>query len=192
MKSFYVAMLGTSLIVCGCRGPGLNNAEAGAANKIEIALGSGGQYAEVEYHIPPERVPQAVRDAMNRLHPGAAFDDAEKEIIAGTTYYELTRTVDGRAVEAMFHADGTLHSEELQVPRNRVPRVVRAAIDSRYPDGEVTSWEEIRDGNRELNEYHVKVERSGKHYKVILSAEGLVTRILREVPAEFEVPVSGR
>jgi len=162
--------------------------EASAAEKIEVQFDATGRRTEVEYHILPEAVPAEVRAAMDALHPGGAAIAAEREYDGSTLYWELTKEIEGREVEAMFHPDGRLHSEEVEVDPSSVPSGVRDALKRRI-DGQVAKWEEIRDEERQLVEYHAKTELDRKHYKVILDPGGAVRAVFREVPAEIEVPV---
>jgi len=157
-----------------------DNASAAASTKLEVQMNEKGRMQEIEYHIAPTQVPQAVRDAMDRLHPGGRFDDAEKEWNEGRLYYELSRKVKGMDVEAMFTPDGELHSEEIQVPMTSVPAPVRdAAMASLGTGARPDKWEEIRDGSRTIVEYHVKMSRGNDKFKVILSTEGMLLAIYR-------------
>ena len=166
--------------------------DARVAEKLEIQVDHAGNRTEVEYHILPDAVPEAVRKAMDELHPGGPFIGAEKEFENGVLYYELTREVDGFEVEAMFTPSGSLHSEEIAVAADTVPDVVKAGVSAAYPGGTVKVWEEIRGSKRELKEYHVKLTDGGLNYKVVVTLGGTVARAVREVPAEVEVPVPVR
>jgi Putative beta-lactamase-inhibitor-like, PepSY-like len=171
--------------------PRIDVPEARRAHKVEIQLDGDGSMLEVEYHVSPDQVPAAVREAMDSLPPGGAFTDAEREVHDGELLFELSRTVDGLEVEAMFFASGRLHSEELEVRADAVPAEVRSAVDQRFPDGIVDKYEEIRDGSRQLREYHVKVDVDGRRHKLILSTSGKVTGDYLELQAELEVPAGG-
>jgi hypothetical protein len=142
---------------------------------------------EVEYHVDPGQVPSAVREAMDLLHPGGPFTDAEREYDGGELLYELSRSVDGLEVEAMFDAAGNLRSEEVQVRADQVPASVREAVSARFPGAPVHKYEEIRDGSRRLLEYHVKVDVSGTRHKLIVSTAGDVTGDFLELAAEIEI-----
>ena len=159
-----------------------------AAERIEMQVEACGKPREIEYHVRPESVPGEVRAAMDRLHPGGEATAAEREYEGSTLYWEITKEIDGLEVEAMFLPDGTLHSEELEVAASAVPEAVRAAV-AGAPWGEPDAWEEIRDGERRLVEYHVKTSREGKRYKLLLDPGGALRQVFREVPAEIEVPV---
>jgi Putative beta-lactamase-inhibitor-like, PepSY-like len=162
---------------------------AAAAKKLEVQVDKSGRHTEVEYHIPPSEVPGPVRQAMDQLHPGGPYEDAEREWDGGKLYYELARRVNGLEVEAMFSPDGKLHSEELQVPMNKVPEAVRTAAMASLSGAQATMWEEIRNSKREVVEYHVKMSRGTDKYKLMLSTSGKLLGMVREVPAEIEVPV---
>jgi len=170
-------------------GQAIRVSDARMAQKIEMQVGYDGAPKEIEYHILPEQVPDAVQKAMDDLHPGGAFTGAEKEYEGGVLYYELTREADGHEIEAMFTPGGSLHSEEIAVSEENVPDAVKAAIAKTWPEGAVRTWEEIRDSKRELKEYHVKLTQDGMNYKVMVSPGGTVKSAVREVVAEIEVPV---
>jgi hypothetical protein len=175
-----------------CKGTGGGKWEpdhAAAAKKLEVQVDKSGRHTEVEYHIPPSEVPGPVRSAMDQLHPGGPYEDAEREWDGGKLYYELARRVNGLEVEAMFSPDGQLHSEEIQVPMNKVPEAVRTAAMSSLSGAQATMWEEIRNSKREVYEYHVKMSRGTDKYKLMISTSGKLLGIVREVPAEIEVPV---
>jgi hypothetical protein len=164
--------------------------EAMGAQKVEMQFNAKGKLVEVEYHISPDQVPDTVRQAMDALHPGGRFTGAEKETHKGKLYYELTRVVMGMEVEAMFLPDGTLYQEEVQVREHTVPEAVRETARAALAGARVTKWEEIRDMDRKLIEYHVKMASGGMNYKVLIALDGKLINIYREIPAELEVPKS--
>ena len=173
--------------VSSCRStPGWSLEDALSAESIEMGIDEDGRPVEVEYHVSPDVVPARVIAAMEALHPGGQTIGAEKEFLDATLYWELSKSIEGREVEAMFLPNGQLHSEEMEVPAVKVPRAVQEAVQARF-DGPATKWEEIRNGDRRLVEYHAKWTVDGKKYKVIVSTDGSVLGVLREVPAEIEV-----
>jgi hypothetical protein len=177
-----------AILLPACAGARWNNEDALNAKKIEMAMTAHGKMMEVEFHISPAQVPEVVREAMDKLHPGGPYTGAEKEWYKGKLYYELTREVKGMEVEAMFTPDGQLYQQELSVPQSKVPAGVQTAARAALSGGKVRNWEEIRDANNALIEYHVKMARGGKNYKVMVTTDGRVTSVYREVPAEIEVP----
>lgn len=90
----------------------------------------------------------------------------------------------------MFQADGTPYQQEIQVAAESVPVVVRSAVQNSFAGATVTAWEEIRSGTGALLEYHVKLTKGDRKYKLLLSTSGGILGLYREVPAEIEVPVN--
>ena len=173
-----------------CAVSGWDAGSAGRCESIEMAVDAKGRPIEIEYHISPDQVPRAVQDAMSALYPGEEFTGAEHETHGGQLYWELTVTTGGYDVEAMFEPDGTLFSQEIEVPKESVLEPVQRAGETAFQGGEVTAWEEIRDGKQALTEYHVKIKADGKNYKVAISRGGAITSVVREVQAEIEVPAA--
>ena len=192
MKALIAAVIVGGLVAVAFAGPptAWDIDDARRAVKIEIQMDKAGRVGEIEFHVDPDQVPSAVRVAMDNLHPGGPYVGAEKEREDGVLYYELTREVDGLEMEAMFHPDGKLHSEEIQVAVDKVPVAVQAAIAEVYSDAKVSKWEEIRDGNRALIEYHVKLESGGRKYKAVVTTGGVFVEAFHEILAEVEVPAA--
>jgi len=182
-----VAVLVAAGLTACTTASGWNNDDALGAGMIEIQMTPQGRATEIEFHVAPDEVPAAVRNAMNTLHPGGRFTGAEKETENGVLYYELTREVGGMEVEAMFTPEGMLHSEEIEVPASKVPAAVQQVARDAVAGGNVTKWEEIRDSKRDLVEYHVKMASGGKKWKVAITTGGSLIAVYREIPAEIEV-----
>lgn len=177
-----------AILLPACAGARWSNEDALQAKTIEMATNAQGKATEIEYHISPGQVPEPVRAEMDKLHPGGPFTGAEKEWNGGKLYYELTRDVKGMEVEAMFTPDGQLYMQEISVPQSKVPAGVQTAARAALSGGKVRNWEEIRDADNTLLEYHVKMSRGGKNYKLKVTTGGRVKAVYREVPAEIEVP----
>lgn len=174
-------------LVTACHAPThLRVDDLRAAEAVEVALDGHGWPLEIEYYIDPDQVPARIHEAMESLHPGGQVSGAEKEYLGGAVYWELTKTIAGMDVEAMFADDGSLHSEEVQVPR--APDAIHAVVREHRP-GQVIKWEEIRDGQQQLVQYHAKVVAEGRRYKVMVDADGRLAGVVRELDAEVEIPV---
>jgi hypothetical protein len=187
-RVFWMILAGSLLPACTSEA-GWSHADALSARQLELQVDTSGRSVEVEYHVDPAGVPPAVRAAMDALFPSGPIVGAEKEWNDGTLYWELSREVDGRDVEAMFTPAGALHQLELEVAADSVPadvkRTALEAVDGARPD----KWEEIRDAQQELTEFHVKLGRGDERFKVVISLDGVLLAVFRELPAEVEVPV---
>ncbi len=176
------------VLLCACVTNRYRNEDALASKSLEFQLNEKGRVDQIEYHIAPAGVPEAVRAAMTRLHPDGTITGAEKEWHHGTLYYELTSKKDGRETEVMFYPDGTVFRSEIEVPVDDVPQSIQKVAAAALPGAEVTKYEEIREADGRLIEYHVKLSRDGKRYKLLLHRTGVFRGLLREIPAEVEVP----
>lgn len=175
-------------LTAACSSSPWKNAEALQAETVEAQLDGDGMLVEVEYHTAPSNVPASIHAAMNELYPDGNATAAEKEFVGGELFWELTKNMNGKKIEAMFHADGRLHSEEIEVDTNTVPRAVQDAARGFAP-GATARWEIIRDSARELVEYHAKLTKGGKKYKLLVGLDGKLLRVVREINAEIEVPL---
>ncbi|MDJ0976796.1 MAG: hypothetical protein QNJ98_20240 [Planctomycetota bacterium] len=169
-------------------GTALDLDAARSATKLELSLDGAGRPDEIEYHIPPSEVPEAVRQAMDAVAPGPDVG-AEKEYNGGRLYYELSRMVDGFKIEAMFHPDGRLHEIEAEVDPSTVPQAAKDAVTATWPNATNHKWEVIKDGDQSIVEYHVKLLDGGMNLKIIVFTDGKLGRVYREVVSEIEVPM---
>jgi len=176
------------ILLCACVTNRYRNEDALASEKLEFQLNEKGRVDQIEYHIAPAGVPEAVRAAMARLHPDGEITGAEKEWHHGTLYYELTSKKGGLETEVMFYPDGTVFRSEIEVAAEDVPRSIRNIAQAALPGAQATKFEQIREADNRLIEYHVKLSRDGKRYKLILARAGEFRSLLREIPAEVEVP----
>jgi hypothetical protein len=157
--------------------------------RVEFAVDEDGRVQEVEFHCKAADVPQAVLQAADQAYSGGRIVDCEKEHRDGDVYYEVTKEINGREFEVLVTPKGFIERREIEVDAGTLPQTVNAAADQAVPGGRRTKSEEIRDEENELEEYHVKIERQGLRFKVVLTPEGRVLRVLRETLAEIEVPV---
>lgn len=163
-------------------------AKMGPDAKLEMGLTKDGSIDEVEFHVPYAELPQAARDAFDKLLPGGEILDAEIEYVGGNVHYEVTKKIDGRESEVLIDAGGNVVAWELEAdPKTVPPAVVKAAEGA--AGGTVTVYEEIRDGTKKLTAYHVKKDENGIKWKIALSPEGTVQFVRREMKAEIEVTV---
>ena len=158
------------------------------SGRIEVGLSADGSVGEVEFHVAPAELPAevlaAAREELGELVA------AEIEWHGGQLYYEAAGlSPEGREGQAMFTAAGALYSFEIAVAAEEVPAGIREAASNWRGWGEIRAYEEIRDGARALQEYHVKKTVGGKKYKLIFALDGALVRVFRETPAEIEVVV---
>ena len=181
-----LALLSLLLPACGSTAS-WRNPEALSARSVELAIDGGGRPAQVEYFVGPETVPAAIYDAMNALYKGGQTVAAQKKFNGSKLRWVLIKRLDGREVEASFLPNGNLQSEQVEVFSVNVPEAVKKTARVQL-GGEVTKWQEFRDGARDLVEYHAHVTSRGMDYKMRITKRGRLRGISRKVPAEIEIP----
>jgi hypothetical protein len=182
-----------ALTGCGLLRPQFVDVDRAAGSfALEFLVDGDGSVSRLEYHIAPGETPPAVRAAMNRLHPGNPYTGAQLEVHGRQVLYQLSRNVDGLEVAAVFRADGTLVNEELEIPEESVPEPIRETIAERFPGAAIPRYDEVRDGQRTVRAYHVRLRLETRAYKLVIGPDGQLLQALLEVPAEVEVPVTLR
>jgi hypothetical protein len=160
----------------------------GGNQRIEMGIRADGSFDEIEFHVPYEDLPEPVRAAMEKLIPGGKVLDAEIEFAKGAKSYEVTKEVDGKEQEVLVDEKGAVLTWEIEVDVAKVPDAVQRAAEN-AAGGEVTAWEEIRDGAKRLTAYHVKKDDAGRKYKLSIAPDGKLEYVRREMTAEIEVTV---
>jgi hypothetical protein len=97
--------------------------------------------------IPLKRVPKAVLQSVKTKFPGAKIKGASEETEDGKPQvFELAMTHHRLHVDVTFKADGTVVLVETDVPTKELPKVVRRAVEQRYPGCTVRGAESVTRG----------------------------------------------
>src|SRR5258708_20459783 len=97
--------------------------------------------------IPLDRVPKAVMDSAKARFPGAEIKVASEETEDGKPpVYALEMKHHRHNVDVTFQADGTVVLVETAVPQKELPKVVRRAVEHRYPCASVRAVESAKTG----------------------------------------------
>ena len=153
---------------------------------MEIELARDGTVLEMEADVSPEVLPAAIRSAALGRLPGATITGAEREMHVEGRFWEVKLTHQGREWEVICDDAGKVVETEQELRREEAPAAVLSAADAAVA-GTFKSVELIE--GRSGTSYHVKKERDGASYKIVLSPEGKVLRKVREQRAEIEIPL---
>ena len=116
---------------------------AGCLAVLGLASGSRAEGGE----IPLKRVPKPVMHSARSKFPGARINAASEETEDGKPpVFALEMKHNRHDVDVTFKADGTVVLVETDVPAKEVPKVVRRAVEQRYPGSTLRSAESVTTG----------------------------------------------
>jgi hypothetical protein len=116
---------------------------AGLLAVLGLAPGTRAQ----EEKIPLDRVPQAVMNSAKARFPGAEIKLASEETEDGKpSVYVLEMKHPRHKVHVTFKGDGSVVLVETAVPTKELPKVVRRAVEHRYPGASVMGAGSVKKG----------------------------------------------
>jgi hypothetical protein len=132
-----------------------------------------------EEKVPLDKIPKAVMDALNAKFPKAKIDKCTKAQEGGDVVYDLEFTQEnGRKAEADIKENGDYINYEKQLDEKDLPKVVREAIDKKYPKAklkEIMEETEVKGKDEKLVAYEVVLETAEKkEVEVKVSTEGKI------------------
>lgn len=196
-----ILLLGSATLV-SCANPGPDRGDLGSVpdevvvlydqatptGLIELEIDRSGRIREMEADVPVQDVPRIVADAALRYLPAGRVTGAEREFTAFGDAWELKFDVQGVAWELVVDEQGRIIEEEQEIDLLSAPAAVIATSEAVIPDSLLLSVEVIRRGDE--TEYHVKRQRFGASYKVVVAPDGFLLRAVREARAEIEIPLA--
>lgn len=154
---------------------------------LEIEFERDGRFGDLEAEVPVDTVPDFVRAAVDAAHPGARIVAAEREFQDGAWTWEVGFEDGDGGVQVVVDGTGAILETERELSPSEAPEAVLRAAERAIPSSNLVSLDVVTSESAE--EYHVKRERGGARYKVVLTPEGAVLRRVREARAEIEIPV---
>jgi len=127
---------------------------------------SGGE-EEDEQVVTLEATPMAVRDAFARLAPATSVKKVERLTDEGAVRYEIEFLADGIEQSATFSEGGQLIELEREMPVDKLPAAVQAALSHDFPGGTLSKAESVQ-----LSFYEVQVTSAGRKHDVKVYATG--------------------
>jgi uncharacterized membrane protein YkoI len=129
-----------------------------------------GTLCAADQKIKLQDMPPAVQQAVKEQSKGATVRGYAKEVEDGKTSYEAELTVNGRAKDISFSADGKVLAIEETVPLASIPAPARAAIQKIAGAGKVNKVESVTEEGT-IN-YEAAITKGGKRSEVKVNAEG--------------------
>ena len=139
--------------------------------KILIAMSlTIGAALAADQKIKLQDMPPAVQQAVKEQSKGATVRGYSKEVEDGTTSYEAELTVNGRARDISFGADGKVLAVEETVTLDSIPAPARAAIQKVAGTGKVNKVESVAE--KGVTNYEAAITKNGKKSEVKVDANG--------------------
>jgi hypothetical protein len=137
-----------------------------------------------EEAVSHDKIPKAVMDALLAKFPKATVDKCAKEKEGDDVLYDIEFTQEGRKCEADITEKGTYINYEKAIAAKDLPKVVRDAIEKRYPKAalkEIMEETEVKGKDEKLVAYEaVLMTADKKDVEVKASPDG---KILEETGA---------
>ncbi|MEM9379744.1 MAG: hypothetical protein AAGB93_07310 [Planctomycetota bacterium] len=193
-----VALLGTALASCAAPGaPPAPTAppelvllfdQLAPDGALELEFDRHGRFGDMEAEVSVALVPEVVREAVARAHPGVELTSAEREFQSGAWTWEVGFEEEGRGVQVVVSDAGELLETERELEPWETLDEVLVAAEATLRYSTLVSVDHVTSASGE--EYHVKRELQGARYKIVVTPKGEVLRTLREARAEIEIPVA--
>lgn len=155
-----------------------------AALALSLFLGAGEVQAQEEA-VSQDKIPKAVMNALLARFPAAKIDTCTKDKEGNDVVYDIEFKQEGRKCEADIRENGTYINFEKAIEARDLPRVVRDAIEKRYPKAtlkEVMEETEVKGRDEKLSAYEVVLATADRSdVEVRVSADG---RILEDSGAK--------
>lgn len=128
--------------------------------------------------LPLDKVPGPVKEAIKKRFPAAKVVGAEKESANNKVTYELNLKDNGQSIDVIVTPEGVIETIEKEIAAKDLPKVVAAAVASKYPQATYQKYEEvykIKEGKETLEYYEVIIDTSEKKgLEVEITPEGKI------------------
>lgn len=136
--------------------------------------------ADEDKELSPKDVPQAVRDAFQKAHPGVSGVEYSTETLEGQAAYEVEYKDRGQEIEAIYSGDGVLLATEEEIKTSELPPVVVNAIKKEHPHATLKEAEKILRPDGALRGYEVEIAEGRKHLELELDPNGTILTTQQE------------
>jgi len=131
-----------------------------------------------EEAVSPEKIPQAVMDALRSKFPQAKIDKCTKAKEGDDVVYDIEFKQAERKCEADIKENGTYINYEKAIAEKDLPKACRDAIEKKYPKaklGDIMEETEVTGKTEKLSAYEVTfVTADKKDGEVRLSPDGKI------------------
>src|SRR5262249_1072787 len=137
-----------------------------------------GEVRAQEEPVPKDKIPKAVMDRLLGKFPKAKIDKCTKAKEGNDIVYDIEFKQEGRKCEADIKEDGTYINYEKAIEAKDLPKVVRDAVEKRYPEAtlkEIMEETEVKGKDEKVSAYElVLVTADKKEVEVRVSRDGKI------------------
>lgn len=144
-----------------------------------IALGVGllavGGVRADEETVPLDKLPKAVKGAVEKRFPKVEMKSASKEKDGDKVVYEVSLKKDGKNVDVTVTEAGAITLIEQQIDFKDLPKAVAKTFEEKYPKAKyeiVESVTKVADGKETLEYYEAKLMAGDKTWEVEVLPDG--------------------
>jgi len=124
--------------------------------------------AEEDKKVPLDKVPKAVKEAIDGRFPGADISGIEKENEDGKVVYDVELKHKGRKYEMDIQEDGTIVEIEKEIAMKDVTEAVTKGVVEKFPKAtikEVMEVNKVKGKDETPDNYEVTIETADKKTK---------------------------
>ena len=127
---------------------------------------------EKEEQTTIDKVPAVVKAAIEKATAGGKVKEIEKEQYDGKVVYEVDYVKDGKEKEIQVAEDGTIVKTEEKTTIDKVPAVVKAAIEKATAGGKVKEIEKEQYDGKVV--YEVDYVKDGEEKEIQVAEDGTI------------------
>lgn len=119
--------------------------------------------------ISDDRVPQSVKDALEKRYAGAS--------VAAWTYtaeYEADISVDGKEVEITFDQHGDILQIETEIDPETLPAAVKDRLAQDFPTATIEEAETVEIPEAGLEFFEVELDEDGESVEIHIHTDGRI------------------
>lgn len=127
-------------------------------------LAVGGVRADEEA-VPLDKLPKAVKEAVEKRFPKVEMKAASKEKDGDKVVFEVSLTKDGKAIDVTVTEAGAITLIEQEIAFKDLPKAVAKTFEEKYPKAKyqiVESVTKVAGGKETLEYYEAKLVDEGK------------------------------
>ena len=127
---------------------------------------------EQERAVTEKEVHPLVLQIFNQAYPGATIKEYAEEIEGEQKYYEISCEFEGRKIDAIYQADGTVTAIEEVITVESLPNNIQQAIAKEFQQFSIKFAEKIEKQGKTFFEVKLLDTNNQKNYELLFTDTG--------------------